>query len=163
MFPFANCKILVSVGASIFVLKHQNQEQLGEEMVNFSLKLSGHTPSLREVRAGTWKQNWSKGHGGTLHTSSVCFIIQRGPCSQKWQCPQRPGPAHINLPSSNTPQAFPQPHLMEAFFFQSKFPLPKWIWLVLSGQHCSHGSYFGTIKILWNKVSELMKWFVEVS
>jgi hypothetical protein len=39
--------------AAIGVVKHHNQKQVGKKRVSFSLQLSGHTPSMREVRAGT--------------------------------------------------------------------------------------------------------------
>ena len=40
----------------IVVIKHQDQKQLKEERMCLILQLSGHIPSLREVRAGTWRQ-----------------------------------------------------------------------------------------------------------
>lgn len=33
------------------MIKHQDQNNLGEEIVSFSLQFSGHTPSLKEARA----------------------------------------------------------------------------------------------------------------
>jgi hypothetical protein len=45
--------ISVLVRVSIAVIKHDSQKQLRKERVCFSLELSGLTPSLREIRAGT--------------------------------------------------------------------------------------------------------------
>ena len=46
-------KLAGSVRVSVAESKHHDQKQPGEEVVCFSLLFSGHTPSLREVRAGT--------------------------------------------------------------------------------------------------------------
>lgn len=36
--------------------KHFHQKQLGKERIYFSLQLSNHTPSLKEVKAGIWRK-----------------------------------------------------------------------------------------------------------
>lgn len=43
----------VLVRVSIVVIEHHGNKQLREESVYFSIQLSGHSPLLREVRAGT--------------------------------------------------------------------------------------------------------------
>ena len=48
--PFLGC---VLVRVSIAMLKHKDQREVAEEIVYFNLQLSGHSPSLRGVTAGT--------------------------------------------------------------------------------------------------------------
>lgn len=53
------------------MVRHHDQEQLGEERVDFSLQLSGHTPSLREVRSETQDRNLKTGtEAGTTRNAA---------------------------------------------------------------------------------------------
>jgi len=76
------------------MIKHHDQKQLGEEVVCFSLQFSSHTPSLREVRAGTQGRNLearAEGEGMDQH----CFLIACSACFlipvQGWHHPQGTG------------------------------------------------------------------------
>jgi hypothetical protein len=69
------------------VIKHHEEKQLPEQWVYFSFKLSGHSPSLREVRAGTQGRSLEaeKGvkateeHTYWLLDVSACFLIHSRP------------------------------------------------------------------------------------
>ena len=52
--------------------KHKDQNQFGEERVYFIVQLRGHTPALREVRAGT-EAEATEEH--CLLPCSPCFLI----------------------------------------------------------------------------------------
>lgn len=61
----------------------------------FYLRLSGHTPSMREVRAGTWGQEQEQ------RPWSNCLLV----ACQDWppdHCPQWTGPSHISQRKSTT-------------------------------------------------------------
>jgi hypothetical protein len=64
-------------------MKHHDQKQAGREEFTW-LILPYHHSSLKEVRTGTWRQDWCRGHGGvllnallhmTLRFVLFCFVL----------------------------------------------------------------------------------------
>lgn len=61
------------VRVSIAMIKHHDQKQLAEKRVYFILQLSGHSPSLRTVRVGTYDTKL-KGGTGTEVIEECCLL-----------------------------------------------------------------------------------------
>lgn len=81
------------------------QSNSGDERVYVTLKLSGHTPSLREVRAGTQGRNREqelKQNQDTVHQLapdgflSLLFSYNPGPPGQVWYYAKWAGPSQVN-------------------------------------------------------------------
>lgn len=57
------------------MIEHQKQTQTGRKGFIW-LILPGNSPSLKEVRAGTWCRSWCSGHGGRLLTGLLPCLAQ---------------------------------------------------------------------------------------
>ena len=97
--------VLISVFIKVYIamIKHHNQKRFEQDSVYFTLQFSGHTPSLREIRAGTQGRNmWqevNRGHGGALRVglfTQPAFLDNPGPPAQGWHHPEWPGLFHIS-------------------------------------------------------------------
>ena len=78
-----------------------DKKQLGENRVYFRSVPWNHSPSWREVRAGTWSQEpWRRGCGGMVLSCLLHCMLSNtrqahlGRCGTA--CPWGTGPSHIN-------------------------------------------------------------------
>lgn len=82
---------LSQLGFLLLWWKHHAQMKFGEERVNYILQLSGNTPSWREGRAGTWKQEPNQMHCLLVCSSwfiyTACFLTAPEITSWGWHCP----------------------------------------------------------------------------
>lgn len=114
----------MNVLASFFTCgKYYGRKQCKKERV-YWLLLPRHDPSVREPRAGTWKQEPQKNAVGCLPlgslegtypaTYTVAFLYSSEPPSQGWYCLQWAGPFYISESSRQFPTISMGHSLMEA-------------------------------------------------
>lgn len=107
--------ILCVLRGLLGAIKHHDQNQPGEERAYFTLELSGHTPSLREIGAGTPDRRLQAGTGAEtpeelclLSCLNSAFLEHPETAALGWHCPQWSSTPHVDRYQENAQICYKQ-------------------------------------------------------